>query len=790
MKYLLVISLALSLGNVHAEEVQAFLNEYCIRCHGAEKQKADRRFDKIGFDLTDLETAEHFQEILDQLNLAEMPPDDEKQPEPEELAMMVKHLTATLASAREAAEDSQGKVVMRRLNRNEYRNTVRDLFSLSMADFDPTVTFPEDDTVEAFDNNGEGLVTSDYLLQNYLEAARKVAHKAVRPGPAPEKISLKVSGQEIQGKGHGHDPDIARVLIKDRQPLGIASLLKRRIKADGEYLIRIKAKAYNRKSRFKDEDLRYNSNEPMRMSISIASKSLGQTSQRVVKAFDVPDDEPTVFEHRLWLDEGFAFQVHWANGPNGSLKRILRKILPKYTDDAIYPLRNPVEMYAGAGPELHVYSIEIEGPFYDEWPLPGFEKYFPDPPEKPDVTYLQESMRRLAEKAFRSPVDEEALAPYLDLTTRYFGENNDFWSAARYGIRAILTSPQFFYLVEENDDTSTLTAWELASRLSYFLWSSMPDDELFALAADGALENPEILRQQADRMLKDERANAFVENFAGQWLHLRKLGEMPPDPEINKAYFEDNLESFMKQETFLFFSDLLSTNGSVLNFIDSDYTFLNPALANHYGLDPVKSEGFQKVSLPTAHQRGGLLGHGSILTLTSNGVETQPVVRGVWILENLLGTPPSPPPPDIEPLEPDTRGVVTIRGLMEKHRENATCFECHRKIDPLGLALENYDHIGGWRNRYQKQSPIDATGTLHDGTTIEGAGSIKEYLLDRPEQFAHCLTEKLMVYALGRRMGFTDRDDIDKIVEEASEDGYGLRDLIKNVVISEPFLSK
>ncbi len=790
MRYLLFIALALSVADVQAEDVQAFLNEYCIRCHGADKQKADRRFDQIGSDLTNLDTAEHYQEILDQLNLAEMPPDDEKQPAPEDLAAMVKHLTATLATAREAAEDNQGKVVMRRLNRNEYRNTVRDLFSLSMVDFDPTLTFPEDDTVEGFDNNGEGLVTSDYLLQNYLEAARKVADKAVRPGPAPEKIHLNVSGQEIQGKGHGHDPDFARILIKDRQPLAIGSLLKRRIKADGEYVIRIKAKAYNRKSRFADEHLRYNSDEPMRMSISIASKILGQTSQRVVKEFDVPDDEAPVFEHRLWLDEGFAFQVHWANGPDGSLKRILRKILPKYTDDAIYPLRNPVEMYAGAGPELHVYSIEIEGPFYEQWPLPGFERYFPEPPAKPDITYLEESMRRLAEQAFRRPVDEETLAPYLNLTARYLEENNDFWAAARYGIRAILTSPQFLYLVEDNEQQGGLTDWELASRLSYFLWSSMPDGELFALAVKGSLREPEILKQQTERMLKDERAAAFVENFAGQWLHLRKLGEMPPDPAINKAYFADNLESAMKQETFLFFSDLLSSNGSVLNFIDSDYTFLNPALAKHYGVDSVKGDEFQKVSLPANQQRGGLLGHGSILTLTSNGVETQPVVRGVWILENLLGTPPNPPPPDIEPLEPDTRGVATIRDLMEKHRENATCFECHRKIDPLGLALENYDHIGGWRERYQKKAPVDATGTLHDGTAIEGAVSIKQYLLDRPEQFTHCLTEKLMVYALGRRMGFTDRDDIDKIVEESSAEGYGLRDLIKRVVTSEPFLSK
>lgn len=786
----IAILLALFLTqSLQAAELDSFLKEYCIRCHGEEKQKADRRFDKLGADLTDIDTAEHYQEILDQLNLAEMPPDDEPQPSDERLQQIVAYLTTELAKAREAATENSGQIVMRRLNRNEYLNTIRDLFSLSMVDFDPTVTFPEDESVEGFDNNGEGLVTSDYLLQNYLEAARKVADKAIRPGPEPEKIHLHVEGEEIHGKGHASRPEIARVLIKDRQPLGIGSLLKRRIREDGEYVIRIRAKAHNRKSRYADEHLRYNSDEPMRMSISIASKELGKTSHRVVKEFDVPDDQPVDFEHRLWLEEGFAFQVHWANGPNGSTKRILRKVLPKYTDDAIYPLRNPVEMYAGSGPELHVYSIEIEGPFFEQWPLPGFERFFPSPPQKPDLSYLNESMKRLATRAFRRPIDDETLAPYLALTERYYQQSGDFWAAAKYGIRAILTSPHFLYQVEDND-SKTLTSWELASRLSYFLWSSMPDDPLFAAAADSSILDPEVLRSQALRMLKDSKSEAFTNNFAGQWLHLRKLGEMPPDPTANAAYYKENLEAAMKQETLQFFSNLLSQNGSLLDFIDSDYTYLNQPLAKHYGIAGVEGEVLQRVSLPANASRGGLLGQASILTLTSNGVETQPVVRGVWMLENLFGTPPNPPPPDIEPLEPDTRGVTTIRELMVKHREDTTCNECHRKIDPLGLGLENYDHLGRWRDRYYKKAPIDASGTLHDGTEFSGPSGLKQYLLDRPEQFTHCLAEKLMIYALGRRISFTDRDDIDSIVNEVSASGYGLQDLVLAIIESEPFRAK
>ena len=343
---------------------------------------------------------------------------------------------------------------------------------------------------------------------------------------------------------------------------------------------------------------------------------------------------------------------------------------------------------------------------------------------------------------------------------------------------------------EESVVESRLSEYELASRLSYFLWSSMPDDELFALAKRGTLSTPQVLARQVDRMLSDSKATAFSENFPGQWLGLRRLGEMPPDPEMNKSYYADNLEEAMREETLRLFNHLLSHNESVLRFVDASYTFLNPALARHYGIAGVNTKGFQRVALQSEDRRGGLLGHGSILTLTSNGVETQPVVRGIWVLENLLGTPPSPPPPDVQPVEPDTRGVTTIRELMAKHRTIETCNECHRKIDPIGLAMENFDHLGRFRTRYAKNSPIDPTGEMPDGSKFDGPGGIRSYLLARPEQFTKCLTEKLMIYALGRRLAFTDRDDIDGVVAQSVASGYGFRDLVKFIVASRAFQSK
>ncbi len=785
----------------HRDILQPFLKSYCVKCHGAEHQKADRRFDRLSVLKNDVEKAEVLQEILDQLNLAAMPPEDETQPSAAELKRVVVLLTSSLAKAREETRQNVGKVVLRRLNRVEYRNTIRDLFQLKMVDFDPTTTFPADDSTAGFDNVGEGLVTSDYLLRNYLEAARKVADKAILPGAQPQMIHYHTGGKATP-KSAPKDLDsinadkvgrreAGRMFIKYRQPLGLTLLDKKRgVPVDGEYVIRFTAQAVRRKSRYKDEDLRYNSNEPMRLSISIDSRELGASAHRIIGEYEIPDNEVIEVEHHVWLEKGFTFHVHWANGPNGSFKRILRKVLPKYNQDALFPIRNPPEMYVGSGPELHVHTLGIEGPFYETWPPPGFARFFPNPPEKPDANYLDESLVRVASAAFRRPVSHKEMEPYIALARAYLAKHGDFWAAAKYGVRAILASPNFLYLAETTSAGSNsrkVSDHELSSRLSYFLWSSMPDDELRTVADNGSLSEPKVLRKQVERMLSDPKSSAFTENFTGQWLGLRKLGEMPPDPEKNQAYYEDKLEDAMRQETQLVFAYVLRENRSIMEFVHSNYTFLNSALARHYGIADIAHEGFQKVSLKPKSNRGGLLGHGSILTATSNGVETQPVARGIWVLENLLGTPPNPPPPDIDPIEPDTRGVATIRQLMEKHRKNPTCYECHRKIDPIGLSLENYDYVGAWRDRYSKKLRIDSSGKLPDGTVILGPSGIKSFLLGRPEQFTQCLTEKLFVYALGRRLSFADRDDIDQIVTVMPQHNYGFGELIQQIAASEAF---
>ena len=349
----------------------------------------------------------------------------------------------------------------------------------------------------------------------------------------------------------------------------------------------------------------------------------------------------------------------------------------------------------------------------------------------------------------------------------------------------ILCSPNFLYLEPGRD--KQLSAWAVASRLSYFLWGSMPDESLLAAAEDGSILRPAVLRKQAERLLTDARSQGFVTGFTDSWLALRDLGSMPPDRGQFRHFYHYDLDAAMRQETISFISHLIEQNLSILNCIDSDFTFVNRPLARFYGVTVPEGTGFEKVML-NDDRRGGLLGQASVLTVSANGIDTSPVVRGVWVLENLLGDPPQPPPPDVEPLDPDVRGARTIREQLQKHRQIASCNNCHRSIDPMGFALENFDPIGGWRDRYDRKQPIDASGVLPDGRRYDSIAEFRRILLTRREQFARALTGKLLSYATGRHLTTSDRPQIDRIVRDVAKADYGMRELILRVVASETFL--
>jgi hypothetical protein len=539
---------------------------------------------------------------------------------------------------------------------------------------------------------------------------------------------------------------------------------------------------------------------------------------RAVAVWDVPDDVPTWLECRVWLEAGQFPQFSFPNGPSNSNYRVTGFVKEnKYTllDKQQLAAYEEADLGGDSGhliffetPRIRLHKAEVKGPLHEQWPPPSHRAIFGDAPYRPERA--GEVLRALAARAWRRPVSAVEVEPILQLVRTAekaatgTGESPEqaARSAITLGVRAVLCAPEFLYREER---LPLLDGPEIASRLSYFLWSSLPDDQLMSLATAGDLASPETRRQEAERMLADARSDTFVREFLDGWLTMRKLGAMKPQGGGFSIYYDDHLEPAMRTESQLFFKRLLRTNGPIADFLDSDYTFVNRGLAKLYGIDwqtaepglgqPVEgltrddlqpdgagespSLGFVQVAL-TDKRRGGLLGQASVLTLTANGVDTSPVVRGAWLLETILGAPPSPPPPNVPVIEPDIRGATTLRQRLEKHRENAACASCHRHIDPPGFALESFDAIGRWRGHYMVNNtalPVDPSGEF-GGHEFKDVIGFKAALLQRQPQFARCLVEKLLVHALGRELTAADRPAIRRIVEQAAADGYRLRDLV------------
>ncbi|MBT5167357.1 MAG: DUF1592 domain-containing protein [Opitutales bacterium] len=810
-----------------------FVSEYCIGCHGEEKQKGDRRLDGMSADVFDESNLMMLEEALDMLNLGDMPPDEKKvkQPSSEETRRMIEWLTERLT----VAEDHRVPVstVMRRLNRFEYVNTLRDLLGVHTESVDATFDFPQDPRVDGFDNNGESLVLSDYQLRRYLEVADLFLSKAIwfeSKKPQPQK--LRFTAPDFNGvtpESRTRAPVTWRINFDDKyMDIGHGQPVERHtnypvkfsqtgVPEDGYYKIVVRAEAINRLDHpYSDSDFKMDFSEPLKMGLVIAPEPRllqknAHEGRRDVAIFDLADEVPTDYEATVWLEKGSTPFFHWSNGVSskGTITKVAAKYHPEVVRTKDYLLQEGLaetknldsktigQVYEG--PRVRVYSMELTGPVYESWPPKSHQLLF-GKEMKPAKVAIDKTLRAFGSRAFRRPQTQEDVQHYADFVRhqKKLGKTDE--AALKLGLSAILSSPKFLYLDEGDESESVeLDDYQLASRLSYFLWSSMPDDELIELAGSGHLGSSEILGAQVDRMLKDKKAKAFIEHFTDGWLRINTLGSMLPDEKAFESYYSQRLEHAMREETRRYFGNLLVGNGSILDLLDSDYTFLNGPLAKHYGFKGINGETFRRVSLPKNSHRGGLLGHASVLTVTANGVETSPVVRGVWILENILGTPPSPPPPDVEPLEPDTRGATTIREQLKKHRNVQACADCHAKIDPLGFALEFYDPIGGYRNRYpgpgtqNKQiagKRIDGSGELPSGESFKDESGLKKSLMARKGRFTQTLTEKLLVYGTGREMTYRDHEEIAGIAMELAESGYGLRDLVVAVASSEVFAKR
>ncbi|MDG2220302.1 MAG: DUF1592 domain-containing protein [Rubripirellula sp.] len=747
------LALALSLGlagvaqadeavteQAFGESLLPLLRTYCFSCHdvGDEIPLAQDE------SLVDFQShRQTWVRALAQVRLGSMPPADADPLDAVTRSRLIDLIDNTANAVDCVRNPNAGKVALRRLNRAEYRNTIRDLTGV---DYKPAEGFPGDDVGYGFDNIGDVLSLPPLLIEKYLDAAEFITGKAIYTPPPPEIYEIEKAASSLIGaKKYGNGG--SRLTLASQ---GTVSL-QQELPFGGTYNVTITASG--------DQA----GDEPVKMQL---------TSGRVKKIIEVKAKQPQDYAVRLRLGKG------------------TRKIDFSFIND--YYVKDKADR------NLHLHHVRLSGMQRsnhglspDRLPASHHKILF----KKPDNNITPEQaaqavLSRFASRAFRRPATNSEVKRLVTLATRVQTEGGSFEESIQVALQAILISPHFLFKVEEpgqvdpNGKMPAINDYELATRLSYFLWSSMPDDELLMMAHRGQIRDRQRLREKIGRMLQDPRSNRFVDNFAGQWLQLRNLEQANPDPRIFRG-FDDDIRRLMRRETLTFFAAVMRGNLPVTQLLDGRFTFLNERLAQFYGIEGVTGDEFRRVSLQGT-PRGGLLTQASVLTVTSNPTRTSPVKRGKWILENLLNTPPPPAPPDIPELE-KSRLVGTLRERMEQHRENPACATCHNMMDPLGFALEQFDAVGRFRS-HDGQAPVDASGKLPDGTEFNGVEDLRTILAtEKQEQFVRCFTEKLLIYATGRGTEYYDRCAIDEIVALAAKHDYEFAYIIAGIVECDPF---
>ncbi len=765
---------------------------HCQECHSGADPKGDFSLSGLGQNFADPANRERWEAVAEQLLAGTMPPVKKPRPPASEVKAMLDWIGTRMAATPEGNDSGVRSAIrrtgMRRLTRTEYANTIRDLLKV---DIDLSDLLPAETTTTGFDTNAESLHISPHLLESYLAAADRAIDAAIASGPRPWNNSKRCdikNERSIRPNGsvYRHLDDGVAIFATS-----VAANIQVTL---WQYMTRVRAPY-----RFRIKGYGYRTDKPVTFHVKAGPMDAG-AQQIVLGYFDVPPDKPTVVEFTRSIDANQTIRIV-ADGLKTSTREVEKIGVENYN-----------------GPGLVIQSVEIEGPLLDSWPPPSHKALFGDLPKRRidpadrsgrmevvsqnPLEDAQRIVREFALRAFRRPVTEADLEPILARVRDKLTSKAAFEEAVRVGLRAVLMSPHFLFVREPSGPDDD---YALASRLSYFLWSSMPDAELIALAEKGKLREPDTLSQQVERMLRDPKAAAFTENFASQWLGLGAIDATMPDPMLYPE-FDDILKDSCVKEPLLLFDEVLRNDLSLTNFVASDFAIINGRLAEHYGIPGVEGLAFRKVPVPPDGRRGGLLTMASILKVTANGTTTSPVLRGSWVLERILGTPPPKPTIDIEAVEPDIRGATTIREQLTKHRDRAECASCHALIDPPGFALESYDVIGGWRDRYRsigagepavvdgrrmryrQGPPVDPGDVLLDGRHFRDIGEYKKLLLADKDQLARALAGKLIAYATGTEPTLADRAAIDRIVSQIRDKNYGFRSLIHEVVRSPIFL--
>ena len=741
---------------------RSLLDRYCVACHNDRLRSGGLSFETDGFRQVGRDT-EGWERVIRKLRSATMPPAGRPRPEPARYASFAAWLEATIDGA--AADNPRpGRPTARRLNRTEYTNAIRDLLGLEI---DGRALLPPDGMAYGFDNNADMLPMSPALLERYLSAAARIARLAVGdPALRPSVTTYDVSRLRLQDGRAG--PDL---------PFGSrgGAVVRHYFPLDAEYVVTARL----RRRRFR---------EPQQLDLRLDGERL-----QLFRLGGPQSRAP---------DEPLAVRVHVPAGSRRVAATFVeRMVAPEGVRPAYLPVSN-IAFGGIRGAEARVEAIDIAGP-YDATGAGDTDsrrRIFVCRPADgagrgEAETCAREILSALATRAYRRPVSEGELETLLRFYRDGREGDGEFDAGIRFALERILLDSSFLVRVERDpvdapaDTAYHLGDFELASRLSFFLWSSLPDDELLAAAANGALGDPAVRRRQVRRMLDDPRASSLVTDFASQWLHLRNLRAAAPD--VNAfPEFDDDLRDAFRRETELFLEAQLREDRGLLELLTADYTFLNERLAWHYGIDGVHGSRFRRVALGD-DRRAGLLGHGSILTVTSYANRTSPVVRGKWLLENVLGAPPPPPPPDVPPLEAaDVSGARSMRQRLERHRASPACASCHAQMDPLGFALESFDAVGRWRDTAEDGGPVDAAAALPDGSRFEGPAGLRRMLLGRGDELVTNVTARLMTWALGRGLEAHDMPAIRRIVREAEAGGYRWSSIVLGVVESTPFLMR
>lgn len=734
-----------------ANHLQPFLQEFCHKCHNAERHKGDLNFETYWNNEALFENRKVWEKVAEYLREREMPPEGKPQPPEATRADMVGFIQTRLDEFDCDGLSHPGRVTIRRLNRNEYNHTIHDLVGV---DFQPAADFPADEVGYGFDNIGDVLSLSSLQMERYLEAAVEITDKAIL-SELPQWPPVTRYQAESFASNNGDDirPYRENLLGLYREGQGSTNIT---ITATGDYRIRVRSYGAQAGPDKPKLELRMD----------------GQP----LKVFDVDaySDDPAVYEFETRLEnKDYELAVAYLN--NYNVDGNDRNLFVDYVE-----IEGPLEVSPPPLPETHTRIIPRH-------PEPGHE-----------LEAAREILHDFGGRAYRRPITDDEIDRLLELVKMVLEDDGTFEESIQVAVQAILTSPNFLFRWEldpgnhaEASSVRSLDDYELASRLSYFLWNSMPDDELFAAARRHELSDTEGLLAQVRRMLEDPKSQRFITDFAGQWLQIRNLDRVTPDPDLFPE-FDAELKEDMRKETELFFEALVHEDRSVLDLLDADFTYLNERLARYYGIDGVSGDEFQRVSLGPESTRGGILTQASILTITSNPTRTSPVIRGKWILEQILGTPPPPPPPNVPELVVDDKPGAThpasLREKLEEHRAKPECAACHAKMDPLGFALENFDAVGKWRDLDGK-APIDASGTLPTGESFNGPDELKSMLKNR-ESFVRTLTEKMLTYALGRGLEYYDRCAVDQILEHLKANDHKFSALIAGIVTSDPFRMK